>query len=340
LGCGPGNVAGCLYVANIQAGAFDEDQVRILYAAAGQAATAIQRLRSFLVAERAQLEAVVSGLDEGVVLLNESGKILLSNPTGEKLLTYLSNGQLSSEESLNAVGNIPFNDVIALTTNQPEGLAQIGVLDQGSNLMVQIQAKSISVHNEPAILLLLKDITKRHQYEQTLRELSLTDPLTGLANRRKFFDVLKHEISRARRYDTSLSLVMADMDDLKQINDTYGHQAGDEALQKVAQAFRCTVRTTDLPARYAGDEFIILLPNTSLADGRQLAKRLLSAVRQLGINGQNLSISFGVTRLSSDDDDLGETFVARADQALYSAKQNGRSCITIVTAEGKKEYVN
>jgi len=171
-------------------------------------------------------------------------------------------------------------------------------------------------------LLSLHDITKRKLIEQTLRSESITDPLTGLPNRRRFFEVLKLEIARARRYNTPLSLLMVDLDSLKSINDTYGHALGDQALQRVAGVLRRVSRETDLPARYAGDEFMLLLPNTPLEGAHQLARRALQTARQVRLEKAGpLSVSLGVAVLRQEDDRDGEALVTRADEAMYLDKQ-------------------
>lgn len=160
------------------------------------------------------------------------------------------------------------------------------------------------------------------------QQLAITDSLTGLPNRRKFFEVLEAEIARARRYKTPLALAILDLDNLKHINDTYGHQAGDEALQQVAQTMRQISRETDLAARYGGDEFVLLLPHTSFEGARHLGHRLLKEVCQISLdNGEHLSISVGIAVLAGDGDENDKALLARADQALYQAKQSGRGCV-------------
>jgi diguanylate cyclase (GGDEF)-like protein len=164
------------------------------------------------------------------------------------------------------------------------------------------------------------------QATRTLRDEALTDPLTGLANRRALENRLHQELRRARRYRTSLTCVMADVDGLKAINDALGHGAGDQALQAMATVLVAELRETDLAARAGGDEFLLLLPHTSARAARVLAERIrrrLLGVR-VGPPGASLPVqaSFGVAQLGAGAD--GEAMVAAADRALYAAKRAGR----------------
>jgi diguanylate cyclase (GGDEF)-like protein/PAS domain S-box-containing protein len=166
-------------------------------------------------------------------------------------------------------------------------------------------------------------------YEQT-SQLAVTDPLTGLANRRIFQERLAEEIRRARRYGRPLSLIMADLDHFKVYNDTHGHPAGDVILQQVADIMRANVRETDLVARYGGEEFVMILPETDKAGATKLAEKIRHAVSAYPFPhedsqpGGRLTISLGVATFPED---LVETdgLIEHADRALYLAKQSGRN---------------
>jgi diguanylate cyclase (GGDEF)-like protein len=155
-------------------------------------------------------------------------------------------------------------------------------------------------------------------------QLSLTDPLTGLANRRKLLEIMQAEITQATRYKLPLSLIMLDLDNLKGINDTFGHAAGDEALRIVAQVLKLTSRQADLPARLGGDEFVLLLPHTPLSGAIQLSHTLKEAISSLKISqGMSIGVSLGAATFEPERDRQGEDLIARADQALYQAKGAG-----------------
>jgi diguanylate cyclase (GGDEF)-like protein len=156
------------------------------------------------------------------------------------------------------------------------------------------------------------------------RELADIDALTGLHNRRYFHETLEREVSRARRYRRPLSLVVLDLDDFKAVNDQIGHLAGDDVLADVGERMRGVVRTADIACRIGGEEFAVLLPESSLSDAEQLYERIANAfaARPLGEAG-DLSLSGGITHLHPDDSPT--TFFERADEALYGAKAAGKA---------------
>jgi diguanylate cyclase (GGDEF)-like protein len=155
------------------------------------------------------------------------------------------------------------------------------------------------------------------------RQLADLDALTGLHNRRYFHDTLAREVARAHRYDRNLALIIFDLDDFKAINDRIGHLAGDGVLAEAADRIREVVRSADIECRVGGDEFAVILPESTLADADQLYGRLQKAVsaRPVGEAGP-LTISAGVAELQPDDDAIA--FFQRADHALYGAKEAGK----------------
>jgi diguanylate cyclase (GGDEF)-like protein len=174
--------------------------------------------------------------------------------------------------------------------------------------------------------------------QTALRELAQTDPLTGLANLRAFRARLDEEVKRASRYPSPLTCVMADMDQLKPINDELGHAAGDRAIAAVAAVIREELRETDFGARYGGDEFVILLPHTSAEEGRVFAERVCARLKetQLQLAGRTvpLGASFGVACLTGSGDDAADALVREADAALYAAKRGGRGRVSVSPAAG------
>jgi len=156
------------------------------------------------------------------------------------------------------------------------------------------------------------------------RQLADLDALTGLHNRRFFHETLGREVARAHRYGRRLALVVFDLDDFKAINDRIGHLAGDSVLAEVAERVRSVVRSADIACRVGGDEFGIILPESTLADAEQLSRRMQQAVasRPIGDIGR-LSLSAGAADLRPEDD--GATFFKRSDDALYQAKEGGKA---------------
>jgi diguanylate cyclase (GGDEF)-like protein len=164
------------------------------------------------------------------------------------------------------------------------------------------------------------------------RQLADLDALTGLHNRRYFHETLQREVARAQRYDRSLALVIFDLDDFKAINDRIGHLAGDGVLAEAADRVRDVVRSADVACRIGGDEFAVILPESTLKDADQLYGRLEAAVssRPIGSAGR-LHLSAGVTELRPDDDAV--SLFERADEALYRAKGAGKA--TVVSVDSK-----
>jgi diguanylate cyclase (GGDEF)-like protein len=156
------------------------------------------------------------------------------------------------------------------------------------------------------------------------RQLADLDALTGLHNRRYFHETLSREVARAHRYDRQLALVVLDLDDFKAINDQIGHLTGDAVIAESAERVRDVVRSADIACRVGGDEFAVILPESTLADADQLYRRLQAAVsaRPIGQAGR-LSFSAGVAELKPEDDPT--TFFERADEALYAAKERGKA---------------
>jgi diguanylate cyclase (GGDEF)-like protein len=162
-----------------------------------------------------------------------------------------------------------------------------------------------------------------------LEELSRTDSLTGLLNRRFLMDLLLAEFQKSARYGTPLSLIMLDIDHFKRVNDTYGHTTGDSAIQTVAQVLRREIRTCDLAARFGGEEFAVVLPQTDQEGGLIAAERCRRAVEVTAVAGGagtlHITASFGVATCPRTDLTSVEAFINAADQALYRAKDAGRN---------------
>ncbi len=174
-------------------------------------------------------------------------------------------------------------------------------------------------------------------YEET-RRLSITDPLTGIGNRRHFIELAQREFQRSHRYQRPLSLIMLDLDHFKVVNDTYGHLVGDKVLRAIAKLCENNLRESDIIGRYGGEEFLILLPetpgfesapnksdeHTAKAVAERLRKMVESTPTQTAQGEIPITISLGIAELTGDIDDL-DTLIDRADQALYQAKQGGRN---------------
>lgn len=184
------------------------------------------------------------------------------------------------------------------------------------------------------IRLVFKLYKRLSKAEEKLKELLNTDALTGLSNRRSVVGGLYEEVERARRYKRPLGCIMIDIDHFKKINDTYGHQAGDEVLRVIGEIMKSIFRNSDLTGRYGGEEFIVLLPETDIEGTMAAAEKIRAEVENAEIviaekEVIRMTSSFGVSCLCEDDDmpleKKAADLVGRADKALYKAKAEGRN---------------
>ena len=157
------------------------------------------------------------------------------------------------------------------------------------------------------------------------------DGLTGLMNHKIFYEALERELWRSRRYGGTISMIMADIDNLKRINDTYGHRAGDKAIREISRRIKECIRQIDLAARYGGDEFAVILPNTDLDEAPLVSQRIVESVSRAPVEWQGeeiaLSISIGVGQYGPDANP--EDITSRSDRALYRAKQAGKNTVSV-----------
>lgn len=190
--------------------------------------------------------------------------------------------------------------------------------------------------SEGGLVGLYSDITEHKHIEQALRDSAARDPLTGLYNRREFMTVMASEIDRWERYQTQLSVMLLDIDFFKQVNDSYGHAVGDMALCAIATLLQGKLRTSDMLARWGGEEFIIMLPNTELDHACLLAERIRKIISgtPIAIKGEekeqlhiNITVSIGVAVMTKEHVNT-ETLIAEADHGLYRAKESGRNRVS------------
>ncbi len=301
----------------------------------------------------ARYHAVVDQIADAVLLVElYSHRLLEANSAALEML------DLTIEEiadtSLTAVLHDSFNGIEdQVRTASPQSYFHMGVREYRPNknrvLMVDLRASLVHYSQQDVLCIVMHDITDRKQYEaqmlQTneelktrlseieqlhaeLRESAIRDPLTGLFNRRYLHELIQREFSRAVREDYEISLVMLDVDNFKQINDTHGHLAGDKILQIVGAKLRNFCRLEDLMFRYGGDEFLMVLYRTSLEDARKRVQQLLEDVQSLSLDVDGLtmgiSLSAGLATSVVDGKTI-DALIRLADNALYRAKAAGRN---------------
>ena len=221
-----------------------------------------------------------------------------------------------------AARDIPVIFVTALTTPEDETRA--------------LEAGAVDFISKPFNVAVVRarvrtQLTVKRQAD-AMRELTLTDALTGVANRRSFNEAMDNEWRRCARSGTPMAVIMIDIDHFKNYNDAYGHQAGDLCLQQVSAAMkRCAGRPPDLLARYGGEEFIILLPQVGAEGAEVVAQRILDEIRQLQIPhkassvGPQVTVSMGVSTALPDENADASALIRSADALLYRAKETGRN---------------
>ncbi|GGC93425.1 GGDEF domain-containing protein [Vreelandella lutescens] len=187
----------------------------------------------------------------------------------------------------------------------------------------RVTAMSMPGYADNVLVLVQRDITKRVEKEAELKRLATTDMLTGLMNRSRFDHLLKHELGRLNRYVRPFSLIMLDIDYFKTINDSQGHDVGDQVLRALATLLEDNLRTADYCARWGGEEFVILAPETSLKQAAQLAEKIRQRIRNASFPGADpVTVSLGVAEAAARD--TIKSVMKRVDNALYQAKESGR----------------
>jgi len=216
--------------------------------------------------------------------------------------------------------SIPIVFLTGNTTNKDEEEC----LELGASDFIRKPISPRVVHTRISNVLTLQ--AALHKFEK----LALTDVLTGAYNRRHFLQVANAEFSRSKRYESDLTLMMLDIDFFKKVNDTYGHDIGDEALIRTVSAIQDVLRSEDTLSRFGGEEFIILLPETKIEKTQIVAERVLNAIREIKTptskGDLTFTISGGFSEVTSNDEGI-EAVIKRADEALYSAKETGRGKI-------------
>jgi len=224
------------------------------------------------------------------------------------------------------------NDLMVLLGESSE--EEIIVDDGTSEKRIYLDAKSPIYSNNDndlvvGILGISTDITYQKSLEEKALKLAITDVLTGLVNRLELDSVLGREIERLKRSQHPLSIIMFDIDHFKKVNDNYGHLIGDKCLVKIAKILQNNVRMIDTVGRWGGEEFLIICPETNLNGSQKLANELRLLIEEsIFPEAKHITGSFGVTSFITDD--TIETFINRADQALYNAKEFGRNRVEAI----------
>lgn len=288
-----------------------------------------QQVRAFL--NDARLFDVYFEASNGI----EGFKMLLSNPVDVVLCDL----EMPGMDGLKFLGLLAarheLRDIpVIMLTGREEKEQKVKGLEQGASDYITKPFDAGELVARVKVQLKIKTL-QDHLKEQNrkLEELSNTDPLTQLANRRFLMKALEKEFHRSQRNGNALALVMADIDHFKKINDSYGHQEGDVVLKAVAGAIAEDLREYDLAARFGGEEFALVLPETALTKAIHVAERVREKVARLALagplRGQQVTISLGVVAHPHKQVKTVDDLIRMADDALYGAKREGRNRVVI-----------
>jgi len=222
----------------------------------------------------------------------------------------------------------------------PVSYEAVGIRKNCQEFPLHITASILDLPDGSGLIGFFQDMSERKRMETELIQLANTDFLTDIPNRRHFMELASRELAHGVRYGNPLSMLMMDVDLFKQINDNYGHKTGDIVLIKLADLCRKTLREVDIVGRLGGEEFAILLPETTGACAFEVAERLRKAIHSMVVpleQGELLrfTVSIGVTLLKGREESV-ETLINRADSAMYRAKQSGRNTVCMA-ADHKHE---
>ncbi len=280
-------------------------------------------------AEHNKLQTILMSADEGIVVTDSGGRIVLVNPAAERLLDkstaeiaaagllYLFDDPERVESALERGGIVSTSDIFIFHRR---------------HLAVYASTLRGSDGNMLGHAVLIRNMTEQKRLEQRLRELSNTDPLTGLCNRRALDESLQQEFALALEQRRDLAVLMFDIDHFKKFNDTYGHDQGDRVLKEFAAvALSCVREDLDILCRYGGEEFTLIARETSQQGGLILAERIRSAVAAMTVDGLKVTTSIGVAGIRESGARAPGELIERADAALYEAKHAGRNRVAAAT---------
>jgi len=296
------------------------------------------------------LSTILQSIGEGVIATERFGNITFMNSVAEKLTGWTQRDSIGKpltsvlhlvDEDTGKLVRVSIPELFANNSSNPlNGNIQIVNFTEKTPVELTYTAIRDDKENIGGLVLVLHDLTERKRYEEKLRYNAVTDHLTELPNRFLFFDRLNMALAQAQRDFQKLAILMLDLDEFKKVNDTYGHNIGDQLLKGVANRLLNMFRKGDTIARWGGDEFILLLPEIRQAEvAKNVAERILHSFNKpFEFDGLKIEItaSIGVALFSEDGPDA-DTLIKNADIAMYHAKDAGRNCFHQYTHE-QREY--
>ncbi len=292
------------------------------------------QLRSGELAEREEvLRSITNAAQDAVIMIDASGLVTYWNPGAEHMFGYSESeamGQnlhdLTVPERYLERAQSGFSQFVEMGKGPSicRTTTQQAKHKTGREFPVDVSLSAIQLRGQWSAVGIVRDASERVRFEEQLKQLATTDPLTGISNRRRFDEALASEVNRAVRFSSPLTLILFDIDHFKRINDTFGHQAGDRVLIQLTLAVSGLIRTTDLFARWGGEEFVILMPGSDLDAGRVLAEKLRMMLEMQPFpDVGHMTCSFGVAEYGPGSD--VDTLMRKVDRCMFQAKASGRN---------------
>ena len=324
-------------MAQVSSGNFDvqvasgrKDELGKMARSFNKMTTDLQRTYLKMKREQEKLYTVIQGAQEAVVVTDASGKVVLVNDAAEGLLD-------KNVERIRADGILNLLD-------QPERFqAMLDDTDAGKEPTLfeykgrWLLTSATTIRDKAGTPIgsasLLRDVTLEQALLKELERLSITDALTDVHTRRHLDATLKMELGRSRETGTPMAVIMFDVDFFKKFNDNYGHDQGDRVLKMAGQVMNAAVRKYDVPCRYGGEEFTVILPSTDPDGAMHFAERLRLSIEAMSVDGLKVTISLGVACFPLIAVDTPEALIEAADVAMYQSKEHGRNCSTLATPE-------
>ncbi len=295
-----------------------------------------KQLQKTIADQKHMLDAVLNNIDAHVYMKSSDRRFLFVNQRVAELFGLTAEQIIGKKDTdilpQNVADHFWMTDKKVFETSEKQSVEEV-VQDKDGSLLRYLSVKIPYMHNgdelTPALIGFSTDITELFQLKEEFKRQARTDALTGLYNRRYFFEQAEKEFNRATRHDEDIALISIDIDHFKDVNDKFGHPTGDAVLQCIAANLQQMIRVEDTLARMGGEEFSILLPKTSKIHAKAMAERICQyhsefPCKGLGDDTHRVTLSVGVTSLLEQDNNFDNIF-SRADRALYRAKQSGRN---------------
>lgn len=305
---------------------FTSEELQTMAESFNQMSQELQDTYSGLKQEHDKITTLILSTKEGMVVTDKRGRIVLTNPAVETILG-------KSQDEIIMAGFLHLVDNPEVIRNQLNAKPGDDKPDQLEYRGLTLQLNASTIFSETGTQIgtaaLIRDVTEEVRLNKELEKLSTSDALTGLYNRRFLDNRLQIETHRSKRYSAELSIIIFDVDHFKKFNDEHGHSQGDRVLQSIGATLMDAVRDLDLPCRYGGEEFLVILPETSLEGAHKIAERLRVIVENTEVDGMSVTISLGVASTNKGKLDNPSKLIEIADKALYNAKEDGRNRVTL-----------